>query len=194
MKTISRKQFDGSTEQLAARVQAFKDALAAHALTVGVPAPREEDWIETLAKSGEQFEVEPLPAEPAPVPEPTLEQRKARAMIDVNRAFDTAIEKLCAGYPWNERLTWHIQEAEAKAWQLNPLAATPYADALALGRAIDRVALLNKILAKSALFRAKSAELVGLRHKWEDEIVAALDEVTLGAMKDAATGALTAEL
>ncbi len=79
MKTITRTQFSGTTEQLVARVTAFNDALVAHASTVGIPAPREEDWIEELARSGEPVEVEPEPVKP------TVEELRA-ADVDAKRA------------------------------------------------------------------------------------------------------------
>jgi hypothetical protein len=78
MKTIQRTQFNGTPEQLAARVQAFKDALAAHAETVGVPAPREEDWIEALARTGEPYELQTPPEEPKP---PTAEELAAHELM-----------------------------------------------------------------------------------------------------------------
>ena len=64
MKTITRTQFSGTPEQLVARVESFRNALAAHAETVGVPAPREADWIEQPVRDGEPYELEPPPEEP----------------------------------------------------------------------------------------------------------------------------------
>jgi hypothetical protein len=64
MKTIMRTQVIGTSEQLVARVDAFEAARAAHARTVGVPAPREEDWVEELARTGESYELQPPPEEP----------------------------------------------------------------------------------------------------------------------------------
>jgi len=79
MRTITRAQFNGTTEQLQARVVAFIEELQVHTKTEGVPAPREEDWIEHLARTGEPFEVEPEP------PQPTAEELQA-ADIEAKRA------------------------------------------------------------------------------------------------------------
>lgn len=63
MKTIARGSFTGTNAELRAeieaRVTAFKAALADHAKTVDQPAPREDDLVEELARSGEAFEIEP---------------------------------------------------------------------------------------------------------------------------------------
>lgn len=73
MRTIARGDFQGTNDelraQLEARVAAFRNALADHAKTVGVPAPRDDDLIESLARSGEAFEIEPEPEKP-PLPTP----------------------------------------------------------------------------------------------------------------------------
>lgn len=191
MKTVTRTQFNGSTEQLAARVQAFKDALAVHAVTVGVPAPREEDWVEALARTGEPFEVE----EPAPQPVvkvPTLAERKAEAMLRVNYAFENAAARLVGEYPPSERLTWPIQEAEAIGRLANPAAPTPYLDALAAGRGVTTEHLVQRVAANSAAWRAASAQFLAERHKGEDAIAAALDEAGINAARDAAVAALGA--
>lgn len=85
MQTIQRSQFQGSTEQLTARLQAFRDEIEAHALTVGVPAPREEDWIEALARSADPFEMEPEPAPPPP--DPTAEELAAAERVKARGAL-----------------------------------------------------------------------------------------------------------
>lgn len=93
MKTITRRQFNGDTEQLTARVAAFKQAQAEHAETVGIPAPREEDFIEHLVRSGEPFEVEALPPEPtaAELQATELAAKRATALSILRRADIEAV-------------------------------------------------------------------------------------------------------
>jgi hypothetical protein len=90
MKTITRTQFNGTPEQLAARVEAFKAALTAHAKTVGVPAPRDEDWIEALVRTGEPYELEPPPEEPKA---PTAEELAAEALATKRAAALQALDE-----------------------------------------------------------------------------------------------------
>jgi hypothetical protein len=51
----------GTQAAVQKRIDDFKAALVAHAQTEGVPAPREDDLIEQLARSGEPFEVVDVP-------------------------------------------------------------------------------------------------------------------------------------
>lgn len=68
MRLIPRGNFNGTDADLQARVAAFRQAVEDHKLTVGVPAPREDDLIEHLARSNEPFALEPEPPKPAEVP------------------------------------------------------------------------------------------------------------------------------
>lgn len=88
MRIIPRGLFNGTTEQLTARVGAFKDALAAHAETVGIPAPREADFVEGLARTDQPFEVEALPPEPTPeeAAAEELAAKRAAALFALQRA------------------------------------------------------------------------------------------------------------
>jgi hypothetical protein len=89
MRLIARSLFNGTTEQLIARVEAFRAARVAHASTIGQPAPREEDFIESLCDSAEPYEVEP---EPVVVPPPTPEELAAIAAEAARKAtFESAI-------------------------------------------------------------------------------------------------------
>lgn len=69
MITVAKGKFEGTQEELQARVDDFKAAKQAHAFTVGVPAPREDDLIEALAASEEPFQIEVEPQPEAPTPE-----------------------------------------------------------------------------------------------------------------------------
>jgi hypothetical protein len=90
MKTIARTQFNGTPEQLAARVEDFEAALTAHAKTVGVPAPLEVDWIEALVRTGEPYELEPPPQEPTP---PTAEEVAAQELAMMRAAALLALDE-----------------------------------------------------------------------------------------------------
>lgn len=126
MKTIPYSLFSGTTEQLQARVDAFRAARAAHAKTVGVPAPREEDFIEQLERSGQPFEVEPAPPPPptkAELAAAALEAHRAAALFAIQRP---QIEAAAAARRAGEEQLLEAAMADPNA----PLEVKDYAAAL----------------------------------------------------------------
>jgi hypothetical protein len=92
MKTIPYSLFNGTTEQLITRVEAFRAARIAHASTVGAPAPREEDFVEFLCDLQEPYGVEPKPVVMPPSLPPTQAELDAQAAEVVRReTFESTI-------------------------------------------------------------------------------------------------------
>jgi len=77
MREITYAQFQGTTAELQARVAAFLQALEDHKLTEGVPAPREDELVEELARSGEPFIVLAPPSPPTEEEAAALEAASA---------------------------------------------------------------------------------------------------------------------
>lgn len=98
MITITQSQFSGTTAELRARVDSFRQALEDHKTTVGVPAPREIDLVEFLVASDQDFVVEDAPAPPTP---PTPEQVKADQRAAIDAARNLAIETGSVAYGGN---------------------------------------------------------------------------------------------
>ncbi len=72
----------GGADGIAARVAAFRQALADHALTVDVPVPRESVLIENIVRYNLAYEVEPTPPPPPPpAPEPESRRLVSKALI-----------------------------------------------------------------------------------------------------------------
>jgi hypothetical protein len=117
---------------------------------------------------------------------------RAAALAAVNEAFDAAASAIVAPYPPAERLTWPIQEGEARGVQVDPLAPTPYIDALAASRGVDRLMVIQLVQQNSAGFRAQSAKIIGKRQKWRDAIQAAVDAAGIAAARDAGVKDLAA--
>ena len=103
MRTITRAQFNGTTEELQQRITVFKSACAAHAAIVGVPAPREVELVEELERTGDLFEVEPIPPEPIPPTAAELEAAAAEVLRLQNIRGDVLttdlLDKLRAATP-----------------------------------------------------------------------------------------------
>lgn len=108
-------------------------------------------------------------AHPAPEPEPIpLSYLKANKLSEINRTYQQAIAALTPTYPDDERLTFDKQEQEARAWLADNSTSTPFVDALAAGRQMDKVELVNRIIAKADAFAFASGLLTGQRQRYED--------------------------
>lgn len=108
-------------------------------------------------------------AHPAPEPEPEpLESIKSRKLAEINDAYQQAIATLTPTYPDDERLTFDKQEQEARAWLADSSTPTPFVDALAAGRQMDKAELVSRIIAKADAFALASGSLTGQRQRYED--------------------------
>lgn len=115
-------------------------------------------------------------------PPPTLDQLKAAKLAQLVTQAQAQADALTAGYPQFEMDTWPDQKAEATAWNRDNTAATPCLDALAKYRGIDRVAYIQKTLAKVTAFQAAGLYLAGTKQRLEDAIKAAADQAALDAI------------
>lgn len=86
---VSRLDWADTLEALQSRVAALKEARAAHALTEGVPAPRDEFLVESLADFDGEFELAPLPLPPEPPKVYTQAELEAmgRERLDSDKLF-----------------------------------------------------------------------------------------------------------
>jgi hypothetical protein len=74
--------------------------------------------------------------------------------------------------------SWRQHEGEARGWLTDTTASTPFIDAAASERGIDKAALIHKIIAKASLFAPAHGQLTGKRQKLRDEIIALGDNPT----------------
>jgi len=101
MRIVQPQEWEGSKQDLLARVDAFKAAKQAHALTVGEPAPIEEQIVEELAKRdpAEIVLAADLPIEPPPdAARPELDQVLADRWILNRLAKQLASDKDAPDY------------------------------------------------------------------------------------------------
>lgn len=117
------------------------------------------------------------------VVEPTLEEAQAAKLSELITTFDTMASAAEAGTPNGEVLTWDIQKIEAEQWSADNTADTPFLDKLAIARNIDRVALIEKVLEKVAIYRDYMATLTGTRQKYEDMVDAAVSVAEINKIK-----------
>ena len=114
---------------------------------------------------------QPLPPSPLPV----FASAQAGALARINAAYQSAINTITAGYPEGEVMSWPKQEAEARAWLLDADAATPWIDGAVAARSITKAELVDKIIAKAALFARLHGKLAGKRQNLRDRIAALAD-------------------
>lgn len=90
--------------------------------------------------------------------------------------YERRMQAIAAGYPPSERESWPVQTAEAYALLADPQASTPWIDAAASARGLDRLELAQRIVAKDAQYRVYIGTLSGVRQRIEDQIDAARDD------------------
>lgn len=98
------------------------------------------------------------------------------------------IQVIAAGYPLSERESWPVQTEEARALEADPAAATPWIDAAALARGLDRLVLADRIRAKDDAYRQVHGLLTGTRQRIEDQIDAAADDALALSQIDVTAG------
>lgn len=113
-----------------------------------------------------------------------LEQRGAAAAglaSDLRTTLAQEYERRCAqisaAYPSSERESWPVQTSEARALQADPAAFTPWIDAAAAARGIDRVHLAARIVALDSAYRAIHGALTGARQRIDAHIDAAAGDL-----------------
>lgn len=99
---------------------------------------------------------------------PELDDLKAVKLNEINTAYQKAIATLTPTYPDDERLTFDKQEQEARAWLADSSTPTPFVDALAVGRQMEKAELVSRIIAKADAFALASGSLTGQRQRYED--------------------------
>ena len=105
---------------------------------------------------------------------PQLTADQLRAAL--NAEYERRMQAIAAGYPPSERESWPVQTEEAKTLLADPTAPTPWIDAAASARGLDRIELAQRIVAKDAQYRVISGTLSGVRQRIEDQIDAAGDD------------------
>ena len=113
---------------------------------------------------------------PPPRLSPQLTADQLRTALTAE--YERRMQAIAAGYPPSERESWSVQTEEAKALLADPSAPTPWIDAAASARGLDRVELAQRIVAKDAQYRVISGTLSGVRQRIEDQIDAAGDDQT----------------
>lgn len=111
-----------------------------------------------------------------------LAELKAVKLAEINALYQQAIATLTPTYPDDERLTFDKQEQEARAWLADSSTSTPFVDALAAGRQMEKAELVSRIIAKANAFALASGSLTGQRQRYEDLVDAAKTTADVAAI------------
>lgn len=131
--------------------------------------PNESFWKQLWNEVHDYAEQHPELVSPEPEPSlPSLEDKKAAKLAEINAAYEETVSCLVATYPETELLTFDKQETEARACLVDPEAETPLIDALAAGRGMDKAELVSRIIKKADAFAVAVGSLTGQRQKFED--------------------------
>ena len=133
----------------------------------------DDAWFEAVQSQAHTVQNGKLVAPEPPSTDVLLSDAKFSKLAQINTEADKAAAQLTAGYPVFEMQTWPAQQAEVLAWAADDTVTTPRIDAMAAYRGIDRVAYLQKTLAKVQAFQRASDYLVGTRQKYSDQVTAA---------------------
>lgn len=113
---------------------------------------------------------------------PKLDELKAAKLNEINTTYQQAIATLTPTYPDDERLTFDKQEQEARSWLADNSTPTPFVDALAAGRQMEKAELVSRIIAKADAFAIASGSLTGQRQRYEDLLKDAQDAEAVAAI------------
>ena len=152
-----------------------------HAVLTLTPQPEFNDWTHELSedkpeqRDGKWYQTWVLtPVTHTPEEESErLKAIKANKLAEINSAYQQAIVTLTPTYPDDERLTFDKQEQEARAWLADNSTPTPFVDALAAGRQMNKAELVSRIILKADAFALASGSLTGQRQRYEDLLDAA---------------------
>ena len=111
----------------------------------------------------------------APTAAELLQVERVRLHRLVNEQYAKRMSAVALPYPQYERESWLIQLQEAQALVADPAAATPWIDACAAQRGLERSELAQRILAKDSACRLISGSLTGARQAHEDAIDALME-------------------
>jgi hypothetical protein len=112
----------------------------------------------------------------------SLGDLKAVKLAGIAREFSERMSTLKSSYPEEEIQSWFKQESEARAHINDANADTPLLSAMAAARGITVEDLALRVVTNADAWSTVSGELIGKRQKYEDQIAAANDAVSVSAV------------
>lgn len=114
-----------------------------------------------------------------------FEQAMQNKLNSFQQTYEQSMQVVRGGYSESEIASWDKQEKEARAWQADNNASTPFLDVLAQARGIAKSDLVAKVIAKADLATQYTAQQTGIRQALEDaiDVEAAKPEPSTAALR-----------
>lgn len=128
----------------------------------------------TAGQWTQQWEVYPLPAEDI---ESNRRAKAVQLRMDLRAEYERRTAQIANPYPPSERESWPVQISEARELQADPAAITPWINAAADARGMDRAELAARIVALDTAYRTIHGALTGARQRIEGLIDAAAKDL-----------------
>lgn len=107
---------------------------------------------------------------PRPTVEKTFEELQAQASAQIDVEYGKAIQLISAGYPLEERESWPVQTAEARALLADINAFTPWIDAASNERGLSRTDLAQRIAGLDGAYRTIHGKISGMKQLLQERI------------------------
>lgn len=104
--------------------------------------------------------------------------------LEIQESFKQALDSLVAGTLETERNSWTIQETEARAWKADPTTPVPALVTLSTVRGVPLPVLVDKVIAKSDLYKQYYFYFQGVRDRLEDQIKSFTDDQPLERLNE----------
>lgn len=92
---------------------------------------------------------------------------------EITQKFKAAMTHITGIYTDEDIASFPTQEAEAKAWQADNTAATPFIDGLLANRpTVDKATLVQRIIDNATTYKAVAGPAIGKKQHYEDLLYA----------------------
>ena len=103
----------------------------------------------------------------------TIDQLLDNKQSEITQKFKQAMSPITGIYTDEDIASFPTQEAEAKAWQADNTAATPFIDGLLANRpSVDKATLVQRIIDNANTYKAVAGPAIGKKQHYEDQLYA----------------------
>lgn len=103
----------------------------------------------------------------------TIAQLLDSKQSEITQKFKQAMSPITGIYTDEDIASFPTQEAEAKAWQADNAAATPFIDGLLANRpSVDKATLVQRIIDNATTYKAVAGPAIGKKQHYEDLLYA----------------------
>jgi hypothetical protein len=103
----------------------------------------------------------------------SIDELFTNKQLEITHNFKQAMSHITGIYTDEDIASFPTQEAEAKAWQADSTAATPFIDGLLANRpSVDKATLVQRIIDNANTYKAVAGPAIGKKQHYEDLLYA----------------------